>query len=72
MPFDQVTRSIVKTFTYIVCHKRFCCYIENDIHKNVENELDLSMTKGVRGGGGGRKRNAISSLNLALILSIMT
>lgn len=69
MPFDQVTRSIVKTFTYIVCHKRFCCYIENDIHKNVENELDLSMTKGV---GGGRKRNAISSLNLAIILSIMT
>lgn len=36
----------MKTFTYIVFHKRFCCYIENDIHKNVENELDLSMTKG--------------------------
>lgn len=46
MAFDQVTSSIVKTFTYIVFHKRFCYYIENDIHKNVENELDLSMTKG--------------------------
>lgn len=57
MPFDQVTRSIVKTFTYIVCHKRFCCYIENDIHKNVENELDLSMTKGVWGGGEKEKRH---------------
>lgn len=36
----------METFTYIVFHKRFCCYIENDIHKNVENQLDLSMTKG--------------------------
>lgn len=66
LAFDQVTSSIAKTFTYIVFNKRFCCYIENDIHKMLKTSLTFLWQKGRR------KRNSISSLNPAFILSTMT